>query len=34
MITIGVLGLACSGVIRMVGFFLMPWLAYAPGGKK
>jgi len=34
MITIGVLGLACSGVIRMVGFFLMPWLAYAPGGRK
>jgi sulfonate transport system permease protein len=34
MITIGVLGLACSGVIRMVGFFLMPWLAYAPGGQK
>jgi NitT/TauT family transport system permease protein len=34
MITIGVLGLACSGVIRMVGFFLMPWLAYAPGGNK
>ena len=34
MITIGVLGLACSGVIRMVGFFLMPWLAFAPGGRK
>jgi sulfonate transport system permease protein len=34
MITIGVLGLACSGVIRMVGFFLMPWLVYAPGGNK
>jgi NitT/TauT family transport system permease protein len=34
MITIGVLGLACSGVIRMVGFLLMPWLAYAPGGRK
>lgn len=34
MITIGVLGLACSGIIRMVGFFLMPWLAYAPGGRK
>jgi len=34
MITIGVLGLACSGVIRMVGFLLMPWLAFAPGGRK
>jgi NitT/TauT family transport system permease protein len=34
MITIGVLGLACSGVIRMVGVLLMPWLAYAPGGRK
>jgi NitT/TauT family transport system permease protein len=34
MITIGVLGLACSGVIRMVGALLMPWLAYAPGGRK
>jgi NitT/TauT family transport system permease protein len=34
MITIGVLGLACSGVIRMVGSLLMPWLAFAPGGKR
>lgn len=34
MITIGVLGLACSGVIRMVGVLLMPWLAFAPGGKR
>ncbi len=34
MITIGVLGLACSGVIRIVGILLMPWLAYAPGGRK
>jgi NitT/TauT family transport system permease protein len=34
MITIGVLGLACSGIIRMVGVLLMPWLAYAPGGRK
>ena len=34
MITIGVLGLACSGVIRIVGMLLMPWLAYAPGGRK
>lgn len=34
MITIGVLGLACSGVIRIVGMLLMPWLAFAPGGRK
>ena len=34
MITIGVLGLACSGIIRMVGVLLMPWLAYASGSKR
>ena len=34
MITIGVLGLGCSGIIRMVGVLLMPWLALAPGGKR
>src|ERR1700688_1229610 len=34
MITIGVLGLVCSGIIRLFGIFMMPWLAYAPGGKK
>ena len=34
MITIGVLGLACSGIIRMVGVLMMPWLAFAPGRKK
>jgi NitT/TauT family transport system permease protein len=34
MITIGVLGLACSGIIRMVGVLLMPWLSFAPGGKR
>jgi len=34
MITIGVLGLACSGIIRFVGTLLMPWLAFAPGSKK
>jgi NitT/TauT family transport system permease protein len=34
MITIGVLGLVCSGIIRLCGFFMMPWLAFAPGGKK
>jgi NitT/TauT family transport system permease protein len=34
MITIGVLGLACSGIIRMVGILMMPWLAFAPGSKR
>lgn len=34
MITIGCLGLTCSGIIRMVGTLLMPWLAFAPGGKR
>lgn len=34
MITIGVLGLLCSYGIRLVGRLLMPWLAFAPGGKK
>jgi NitT/TauT family transport system permease protein len=34
MVTIGCLGLACSGIIRMVGSLLMPWLAFAPGGKR
>jgi NitT/TauT family transport system permease protein len=34
MITIGFLGLTCSGIIRMVGTLLMPWLAFAPGGKR
>jgi NitT/TauT family transport system permease protein len=34
MITIGVLGLICSGIIRMCGVLMMPWLAYAPGSKK
>jgi NitT/TauT family transport system permease protein len=29
MLTIGVLGLLCSGVIRMVGFWIMPWRAFA-----
>jgi NitT/TauT family transport system permease protein len=33
MITIGLLGLACSGLIRLAGRALMPWLAYsAPNG--
>jgi NitT/TauT family transport system permease protein len=34
MITIGVLGLVCSGIIRICGILMMPWLAYAPGSKK
>ncbi len=34
MITIGVLGLLCSGIIRLCGMFMMPWLAFAPGSKK
>ena len=34
MITIGVLGLACSGIIRLVGVLIMPWLAFAPGSKQ
>ena len=34
MITIGVLGLACSGIIRMVGVLLMPWLAFQSGSKR
>jgi NitT/TauT family transport system permease protein len=34
MITIGVLGLVCSGIIRVVGKLMMPWLAFAPGSKK
>jgi NitT/TauT family transport system permease protein len=34
MITIGVLGLLCSGIIRLFGIFMMPWLAFAPGSKK
>jgi NitT/TauT family transport system permease protein len=34
MITIGVLGLACSGIIRMVGVLLMPWLAFSSGSKR
>lgn len=34
MITIGVLGLVCSGAIRLVGHVSMPWLAFANGAKK
>jgi NitT/TauT family transport system permease protein len=34
MITIGCLGLLCSGAIRLVGYLSMPWLAYSVGAKK
>lgn len=34
MLTIGVLGLLCSGAIRLLGHFAMPWLALGNGGKK
>lgn len=34
MITIGVLGLACSGAIQMIGSTLMPWSTYAAAGRK
>lgn len=36
MITIGLLGLLCSGAIRLAGKSLMPWLAFSPaaGGAR
>jgi len=34
MITIGALGLLCSGAIRLVGQWSMPWLAYVNGARK
>jgi NitT/TauT family transport system permease protein len=34
MITIGVLGLTCSGAIRLLGSVAMPWLAYSGGGHR
>ncbi|WP_051377558.1 ABC transporter permease [Paraburkholderia dilworthii] len=34
MITIGALGLLCSGLIRLVGQTSMPWLAYVNGARK
>jgi NitT/TauT family transport system permease protein len=33
MITIGVLGLLCSGAIRLVARVAMPWQAFATGGR-
>lgn len=34
MITIGALGLLCSGAIRLVGQLSMPWLAFVNGARK
>lgn len=34
MITIGFLGLICSGAIRLIGYLAMPWVAYSVGAKK
>lgn len=34
MITIGCLGLICSGAIRLIGHITMPWVAYTAGAKK
>ncbi|MEO6277705.1 ABC transporter permease [Roseateles sp.] len=34
MITIGVLGLACSWLIRLAGKFQMPWLEFAKAGGR
>jgi len=34
MITIGALGLLCSGAIRVAGRLSMPWLAYVNGARK
>ena len=34
MITIGGLGLLCSGAIRLAGQLSMPWLAYVNGARK
>jgi NitT/TauT family transport system permease protein len=34
MLTIGILGLACSGAIHMVGQIMMPWRAFVSGGRR
>ncbi len=34
MITIGLLGLLCSGAIRALGALVMPWVAYSSAGKR
>jgi NitT/TauT family transport system permease protein len=34
MLTIGVLGLGCSGAIRLLGHITMPWLSFVDGDRK
>jgi NitT/TauT family transport system permease protein len=34
MLTIGVLGLASSGVIRLIGRIVMPWISHSDAGKR
>lgn len=34
MMTIGILGLLCSGAIRLIGRVALPWLSFNNGGKK
>lgn len=34
MISIGILGLACSGAIRLIGHLVMPWRSFVGEGKK
>lgn len=34
MITIGILGLACSGAIRLIGKLAMPWMAFSNGNNR
>jgi len=34
MITIGLLGLGCSGAIQLIGIAVMPWLSHSNAGKR
>jgi NitT/TauT family transport system permease protein len=34
MITIGLLGLGCSGAIQLIGSVVMPWLSHSNAGKR
>jgi NitT/TauT family transport system permease protein len=34
MITIGLLGLGCSGAIQLIGLAVMPWLSHSNAGKR
>lgn len=34
MITIGLLGLGCSGAIQLIGMAVMPWLSHSNAGKR